>query len=766
MLLKFEEKLFQYRKSVLVLFISITLLMGFSLSKISIQADFSKLLPLEHEYIKTYLQYRQDFSGANRVLVAVMAKDGDMFDADFFRTLQEITNEVFFIEGIDRAKVYSLFTPNVRFTEVVEDGIAGGNVIPDDFNFSETDLQQVRENILKSDIRGRLVANDFSGAMVSAEIMNVGKDDAANPNYGLIAKTLENNIRQKYENDDIAILIIGYPMVVGEVIKASKSVLLLFLLTVLIIYLLLVLFSQSIKLATIPLISALMAVLWQLGLLPILGVSIDPMLLIVPFLIFAIAVSHSVQLLNHFRLEYFKENIGVNASRFALRRLVKPGMIALISDAIGFLVMININVGIIQQTAIIACLGVLIVLLINLLFLPVLLSYFTLDNKNMTSLEKRQNLLNSCWHFLSNLTRKSFAAPVLITSVFVLVSGFTLANKVSIGDSQDGVPELHFDSRYNKDTREIVSGFSIGSDFFIVIAETAANGCIDHKTLQQIDHFAWTMLNMSVVESVTTLPFFIRQLNAGWNEGNLKWRNLPVNSHLLAQSVAFVPTSSGLLNNDCTAIPIVLYANDHKAETINLIIANIEQYIHQYEPDINFRLASGNMGVIGAKNQVIDEAQFPVFLYVFAGVICLCLLCYGRILFVVTIVYPLLVVSVLAYSLMYVLSIGLTVYTLPVIALGVGIGVDYGLYFYNSFIEYKKENVSLQFACQQAFSSTGISILFTSLILTSGVVVWLFSPLKFQADIGIILAFMFLANMLATLLLIPSIQGQMKRQIG
>ena len=392
MLHKLEELIFRFRISIIVLFVSVTLLMSVSLVKVSIQADFSKLLPLNHEYIQTFLQYRNEFSGANRVLVAVMANDGDIFDANYFRVLEEVTNEVFFVPGIDRARVYSLFTPNVRFTEVVEDGIAGGNVIPDDFNFSNNDLQIVRENILKSNIQGRLVANDFSGAIVSAEIMSFDQGEMQKPDYSLISKELELKVRQKFESEEISIHIIGYTMIVGEVMKAGKAVFFFFLLTTLIIFLLLVVFAQSIKLAFIPLISALMAVIWQTGLLPILGISVDPMQLLVPFLVFAIAVSHSVQLINNYRDEYFNTNDSKTASRLALRRIAKPGMVALFSDAIGFLAILMIDVDIIQNTAIMACLGVIIILFINLIFLPLLLSFIKLEKINKTKNDNRQGL--------------------------------------------------------------------------------------------------------------------------------------------------------------------------------------------------------------------------------------------------------------------------------------------------------------------------------------------------------------------------------------
>src|SRR5690606_21264676 len=124
-----EGLIFGARPLVLLIFAAITVAMLFFASQLRVDAGFKKQIPLEHEYMQTFLDYEADFGGANRVLIAVIAKDGDMFDTAFFRTLEGVTADVMAIDATDDARARSLFTPNVRFVEVVEDGFAGGNVI-------------------------------------------------------------------------------------------------------------------------------------------------------------------------------------------------------------------------------------------------------------------------------------------------------------------------------------------------------------------------------------------------------------------------------------------------------------------------------------------------------------------------------------------------------------------------------------------------------------------------------------------------------------
>jgi predicted RND superfamily exporter protein len=222
--------------------------------------------------------------------------------------------------------------------------------------------------------------------------------------------------------------------------------------------------------------------------------------------------------------------------------------------------------------------------------------------------------------------------------------------------------------------------------------------------------------------------------------------------------VSYVATSSGLLNSDCSVIPVMIFTKDHKAETITNIVDNIKSFRDEFDSEsIKFKLATGNVGVVAATNEEVAAAQFPILLYVFAAIIILCLLTFRSIGGTLCIIIPLALVSLLAYALMTVLEIGLKVNTLPVVALGVGIGVDYGIYIYSQLGSLMKEGKPLKEAYEITLQITGAGVIFTGITLAIGVVTWIFSPLKFQADMGILLTFMFLVNMLGAVLLLPAL---------
>ena len=759
-----EKILFSNRPWVIGFFVIVTVFMFSSALKLKVDAGFSKLLPLQHEYMQTFTKHRQEFGGANRVLVALIAKEGDMFTPEFFDALKQATDDVFFIEGVDRTRVTSIFTPNVRFTEVVEDGIAGGNVVPDDYENTPEGLARVKENIIKAGIVGRLVANDFSGALISAQLLEFNPNTGERLDYVDVAKQLE-DIRQKYISSavgvDIDYHIIGFAKVIGDITDGAKRVVLFFFIAFFITALLVYIYSQSLKLTIIPLACSLIAVVWQLGILPLLGFGMDPMAILVPFLIFAIGVSHGVQMISSFRSEVFLGNNSLDSARNSFRRLLVPGAIALASDTIGFITILLIDIEIIQEMAITASLGVAVIILTNLFLLPVLVSYVDLGENYRDKLVSRANTLLPLWKKLARVSERGPATIIIMISFVLLGFGLWKGADIRIGDLHRGVPELHGDSQYNIDTDVIADRFSIGVDLISVIVETIPEGCINYDVMDTIDRFEWTMRNVDGVQSVIGLPTVAKRINAGWNEGNIKWQVLPRNQSVLVQSVSYVPTSSGLLNSDCSVIPVLIFTKDHKAETISNIVANIKSFSAEFDSDaIKFKLATGNVGVMAATNEEVDAAQFPILFYVFSAIIVLCLVTFRSIAGTLCIVIPLALVSILAYALMTILEIGLKVNTLPVVALGVGVGVDYGIYIYSRLDSLMKEGKPLKEAYMMTLQITGAGVIFTGVTLAIGVVTWIFSPLKFQADMGILLTFMFLVNMLGAILLLPALANR------
>ncbi|MFW2439378.1 MAG: efflux RND transporter permease subunit [Arenicellales bacterium] len=758
-----SELIFRFRPLVLITFMAITLFMLWSATALKVDAGFNKLLPLEHPYMKTFVKYQSEFGGANRVLIAITVNEGDIFTPEFFNTLKSVTDEVFFIPGVDRAQVQSLFTPNVRFIEIVEDGFAGGNVIPAEFQGTAEDLTQVRKNIIKSGQVGRLVANNFSGAMVTAGLLEKDPTTGERIDYQKVAQRLE-EIRQKHETSNIHI--IGFAKVVGDITEGAQNVLLFFAIAFVITGVLVYLYSLSLWLTVLPLFASLTAVSWQLGLLPLLGFGIDPMSILVPFLVFAIGVSHGVQMINSMRSEILQGASPKKAAKASFQRLLIPGGIALASDTIGFLTILLIKIEIIQEMAITASIGVAVIILTNLFLLPVLLSYLPASESQLQQrLIARVERLKPFWHRLSAFTVNPLATLTIIASLILFGAGIWKGSDIEIGDLEQGVPELRSNSRYNIDSAIITDRFSIGVDILKVIAETRADGCIDHDIMSTIDRFNWHMQNIDGVQSVISLSTLARLYNAGWNEGNPKWQVLPRNQQVLVQAISPVDTSTGLLNEDCSAMPVLIFTSDHKAKTISRIVDGVKEFENSSINDaVHFKLASANVGVMAATNEAVDAAQFPMLVYVYVAIISLCLLTFRSLRATLCIVLPLGLVSVLAYALMTILDIGLKVSTLPVVALGVGIGVDYGIYIFSRLHEQLDEGKSLRDAYEVTLNMTGNAVLFTGLTLGIGVFTWIFSDLQFQVDMGILLTFMFLLNMIAALTVLPALTALFYRK--
>lgn len=769
---RMERLIFSHRGLIIGGFVLLTLVMlVLAVRGLRIDASFTKQLPLRHEYMQTFVKHQAEFGGANRVLIALVARDGDMFTPEFFTALKKATDRVLVMDGIDRGRVQSLFTPNVRYIEVVEDGIRAGNVVDAEFQPTPESLATVRENILKAGILGRLVATDFSGALVSAIVLE--QDAQGRPVDPIaVAAELEREVRDAIAGDGAAargvdvqalaapvdVHMIGFAKVVHDIAEGALSVILFAVVTLLLTVIFVWMHTQSIRVAVIPVACSVVAVIWQLGALVVLGYGIDPLGLLVPFLIFAIGVSHGVQKISAVKEAVFDGLDSEAAARLTFRQLLLPAIVALLADLVGFVTILYIPVQVIQEMAITASLGVAIVILTDLVLLPVLVSFVRFDPGYRDRVERRNAMLGRWWHSLSVITERGPSAAIILLSVALGVAGFWIGKGAVIGDATAGVPELRPDSRYNVDSRIITDKFAIGVDILTVIVETREPACVSHSLMKSIDDFSWRMQNVEGVQQVISLPLVAKQAIAGWSEGALKWREIPRNPDQLAQSTRYIETSTGLLNADCNVVPVMLFLADHRSQTIERVVAAVKQWRAENPvPGAEFRLATGNVGVMAATNEEVKRTEFPILFGVFAAVIAMCLVTFRSVIGAVLVFIPLALVSVLAYALMALAGIGLKISTLPMVALGVGIGVDYGIYLYSRMQEFLKQGLPVRESFEKTMRVTGASIIFTGITLAIGVVTWIFSPLQFQADIGKLLTFMFLVNMIGAIVLLPAL---------
>ncbi|MEX2151685.1 MAG: MMPL family transporter [Steroidobacteraceae bacterium] len=762
-----EPYVFGHRTLIVAVFAVITVVLGWlAVTGLRLDTNFNKQLPLEHEYIRTYLDHKTEFGGANRLLIALVARDGDMFTPEFFEALKVATDEVFFIEGVDRSRVQSLWTPNTRYTEVVEGGIEAGDVIPSDFQPDAAGLQRVRENILKAGIVGRLVANDFSGAMISAQLLDADPETGAAVDYIAISRELEEKVRARIEGENLTVAVevpvsvhmIGFAKVVGDVADGALSVATFAVATIALTLLFVWIYIQSFTIAQVPVIASLVAMVWMMGLLVLLGYGIDPLGILVPFIIFAIGTSHGVQKISAVSDAAMSGADSNEAARRTFRMLFLPAIVALLANLVGFVTILLIPVQVIREMAVTASLGIGVIILTDLILLPVLVSYVPITGRFRDRVARRQQALQSVWNVLAKITHRGPAAAIIVVAIVLGVLGFIKGQETPIGDTQAGVPELRADSRYNRDSNLISERFSIGTDIINVIVETKPDGCIDFRIIDAIDRFAWHMANVEGVRDVMSLAGVSKVVSAGWSEGSLKWRNLPRDERQLVQAQGYVETSSGLLNRDCSVMPVMLFLSDHRAETIERVVAAVKDYrTTQPTAGVTYRLATGNVGVMAAQNEEVKAKEFVILGWVFAAVTIMCLVNFRSVTGTVMVILPLLLVSILLYAVMAYVDIGLKVNTLPMVALGAGIGVDYGIYLFSRMQEYLKRGHNVHYSYLAALRVTGAAIFFTGITLAIGVATWVFSPLKFQADVGLMLTFMFLVNMLGAMLLLPAL---------
>lgn len=751
--------LFAHRRLFLALFVLLTLLLGASATRLKVDAGFEKMIPLEHEYMRVFMEYRNTFGGANRVLVALRQHEGEIYNKAFFETLKAVTDEVFFIPGVDRATVTSLFTPNVRFIEVVEEGFAGGNVIPAGFQASDEELALVRENVLKSGRLGRLVANDHSGAMVSAELLEIDPTTGRRLDYLAVAAQLE-DIRERHARDGLDVHIIGFAKAVGDITDGARGVLLFFGIAFVVTAALLYHYTGSARLTALTLACAMVPVVWLVGLLPLVGFGIDPMSILVPFLIFSIGVSHAVQMTHAWRLEVLGGATPLEAAHNAFRKLAIPGAMALTTTAVGFLVIMRIEIDMVRELALTAGLGVALMLVTNMLLLTILLSWMRLAPADLARSSRREHEGDWMWVRLRRLAEPRNARIVLALAAIVLAAATWQARELRTGDLGTGIPELHEDSRYNRDAAAIVESFSIGVDVLSVIVQTRGvdGACTDFEIMDTIDRFETTMRGVHGVQSVVGLPGVAKVVNAGWNEGNPRWRVLSRNPTILAQSVTPIDTGTGLLNTDCSAMQVLVFTRDHEGPTIRHIVDEIKAFRDANRSErLDFLLASGNVGVMAATNEAVDAASVTILVLVFGAISVLFFLEFRSWRATLCIVLPLTMVAVMCNALMALLDIGLKVATLPVVAIAVGIGVDYGIYLYERMAHRFAHGDDLPEAFFQALRSRGTAVMFTAATMSVGVGTWTLSALKFQADMGLLMAFMFLVNMVAALVLLPAL---------
>lgn len=757
-----EKLVFNHRTVVVALCVLVTLILGFYATKIQLQAGFEKTLPKNHPFVINYNLNKNELKGlGNNLRIIVAVKEGTIFTPDNLDYFEKVNEEVFFIPGVDRNGMKSIWTPNTRWTVVTEEGFEGGPIVPGDYDGSPRTIQQMKVNVLRAGIMGDLVANDEKSAAIIVPLLDFNPETGERLDYRELTAKLE-EIRAKYAGDDAdkSVHIVGFAKLVGDLIDGLFEVMIFFAVAVVIATVLLFLYTRCLRSTLMVIACTLTAVVWQLGILSLLGYELDPFSILVPFLVFAIGVSHGAQKLNGVMQDVGRGTHRYVAARYTFRRLFLAGVTALLSDGVGFAVMMIIQIQVIQDLAITASIGVLVLIFTNLILTPVVLSYIGVGKKCAERAARLPNSpaeMHSVWRFLLLFTKRGPAAAAIVVSVVLAVIGLIVAQDLQIGDLDPGAPELRPDSRYNKDVAYMIDNYSVSTDVFAVIVKTPPDGCVDHESLSLAGELEWRLRQLPGVEDVKGLNVATREIMMGLSEGFPKWQSLFRNQDTVNYAINKLVTMEAV-DVGCSIWPMVIYLADHKAATLTGVVDTLEAFNADWpSAKAEFLGAAGSSGFEAATNIVVKKANREMLFYVYGAVTLLCLLTFRSFPGVVCAVVPLMLTSILCEALMVWLGIGVKVATLPVIALGVGIGVDYALYVLTVILAKEKMGMSLTQAYYETLNFTGRVVALIGVTLAAGVVTWVLSPIKFQADMGILLTFMFIWNMFGALILMPAL---------
>ena len=880
MLQKIENWFFKFRLPVLAAFVLITIVMAYFAVQIRMDAGFAKQLPNSHSFVKTYYEYQDDLSGTNSITVALRTTEGDIFTKEYLSNLFRLNNTIRYLPGVNQGSMQSLWTPNIRVMRVTEEGFESSEVIPGTVipeNLTPEIIENIKERILTGGHVGSIVANDFTSSLIKVELTEYNPKTGEKLDYLKLGQEIE-TIREQYEIGEYRVEITGFAKMISDIANEAYNVViffgLAFFLTVLAVYW----YSRSWTLTFLPLICSLTSLIWQFGMLKILGFGLDPLAILVPFLVFAIGVSHGIQQVNQITKEVIEGETAEYAARASFSRLLVPGSMALVTDLVGFGTLILLPIGMIQELGITASIGVAFKIVTNLIMLPLAASYARYNEsfaaRAQSAISYRQNLMG----FFGKLARPREAVITLSVSAVLFIGAVYLASERHVGDLHAGAPELRPEARFNQDINEITKRYNVTTDVLVVITEASFTGgvnpCRSTYVMDAQNNLHWYLENIPGVSKVISLSSIAKRALSGYAEGNLKWSYLPRNEQALGFATSVVDPSTGLINEQCSIMPIYVFTEDHKATTLNTVISSIEEYnekfrelddtitfktliakpaegtdvipavdslggeetniedllninnpkiftddeftdfgyengfntrnimlgpglinyyrdIDSFDDNVNYmvgdikqseisfkeffnnnpefesiifesdeiknRLASGSVGIQYATNEVIEKGELPMMIIVYIVIFILVFVTYLDWRATICCTVPLTFATMLGYAFMDLAQIGLKVSTLPVMVLAVGVGVDYAFYIYNRTQTRLKEGMNITEAFEHTFANTGAAVVFTAITLAIGVSTWSFSALKFQADMGSLLTFMFLINMVCAMTTLPAL---------
>lgn len=757
---RFGNALFDHRKLVLLIVMLITAWFAWHIPTVRMLSDFADLLPQQHPYIKLHNSIRDTFGGANIITMAVEVDEGTVFTNETLSRIHRITEGMDKLTSINHNLVTSLTHRNTRKISLTPDGNIRSKTYydPQYGDYSPDELAGMQRDVVASPrVFGLLVSPDLKAAIIKGTL-NEGALD-----YGKIFEELQ-AIRLKEAAPGVHIYATGNPVLVGWVDSYSVQILQIFLYTVVIVLAILIVYTRRLYGILLPLFGMALTSIWGVGFMGVLGYNLDPLMLVVPFLISARALSHGIQKVERYFLELARTDDKQLAARNTFNALFRPGALAIVADAAALFLIGLGSVPINDKMAIYASFWAVSMVVTVLVTLPMLLAILP-KPKNISI---KRTIIRDVFPKLALVvgTRERAKAVLWVTLCIVLVAT-ALSFRVQIGEPEPGSPLLYRDHDFNVSSKAINDRFPGSEELFIIARTDEKGGLKRPEVIKALADFQNYMLLDPTMGGAKGLNNLVIQVNQMTRNDDPRWAVVPNRASdvggLMFMYMMSAPVPGALLeylDTDEQLANMVFYYKDHTGETIRRAIHMVKQWrdeVGNKIPGLHIDLAGGPVGVTAA----INEEAFDTNLVVVPAVLVLILMFtfwfYGSIHSGVMMLVSMGFATTLTYACMGLLDMGLNVNTVPMIAVGIGLGVDYAIYMMDRIKEEMHGATDLQEAVKRAVSTTGVAIAFTATTLIGGIIMWVFiSELRFQADSARLLIIMLVLNACSAMFLVPA----------
>ncbi|WP_374341877.1 RND family transporter [Methyloversatilis sp.] len=757
---KAEEWIFANPKIVLSLIFLVTLAFAAALPKLRIYSDFSDLLPQEHRYIQTYNRIKENFGGANMIVMAIEVEQGTIFNNDTLKLVHEATQGVDNLPSVNHNLVSSLTHRTARKVFLSPEGSFVSQPYYDPAKtYSADELAQMQRDVIANpNLYGLMVSPDFKAALIKAQLNESDLD------YVETFAALQ-TVRDTLARDGHTVHVTGNPVLTGWVYTYLDQIVQILAWTLALLATLLIVYFRRLYGIALPLLGIALSSIWGLGFMALAGINLEPLSLPIPFLIAARATSHGVQLVVRYYEELAVVKNGRQAARNALDALFRPGSLAIIVDAVGIAVLVlgaapfNYKLGLAAGFW-----GFSVIFTVHFmvpLALTVLPQPKTMENAN----EAVRNFLGNAMARTGGTDRG--ARAILFAALACVVVGSWYVAKVQLGESEPGSPLLNRDHDYNVSTAAINTLFP-GSEELHIVARTEEKGGIKRpEVMHAIERFQAHMLSDPTLGGARALPGVVRVVNQLTHNDDPRWAQIPDNADevggLMFAYMASSPIPGALkeyISPDENEANMVFFYKDHQADTINRVVALAEEGKARIEaevPGLKIELGGGIIGVTAAANQALHTDHMIIIPAVMLLAFFLVMAYYQSLHAGWLMVLPMLFATVMTYAYMGWANIGISVNTVPVIAVGVGVGIDYAVYFMDRIREEMAASRNIHRAVINAVATTGYAVSFTAATLIAGVVMWIFmSDLRFQSDAAVLLSFMLVVNAIAAMAIVPA----------